>query len=507
MAAPPAPGSLYTALQSLAAKTWRHPDSGLDMRFAVSTLERWYYAARRAADPVAALRDRLRANEGCFPSLSPVAVAALTAQYREHPGWTAQLHLDNLRVACPPSQAHDGHAHDSQADRAISGGQAQGVASYSTVRRFLLAHGMHRQARAHHVNGRATEGAIAARDRLERLEVRSFEVDHVGALWHLDFHHGSRRVLTRAGQWIKPMLLGVIDDRSRLVCHLQWYLDETAQSLVHGLAQAFMKRGLPRALMTDNGAAMLAEEVVTGLATLGVVHQTTLPYSPYQNAKQESFWGRVEGRLMAMLEGEASLTLDLLNQATQAWVEHEYHRTVHSEIAATPLARHLDGPTVARQCPEAAVLTDAFRIEVKRRARRADGTLSLGGGRFEIPSRFRHLSVVHLRYARWDFSRVDLVDERSGAILCPIRPLDKSANADGQRRRLEPVGRDLSPLPPTGIAQLLRGLLAEYAATGLPPAYLPTPVPTPVPTPIPTSVPTPVPAPPASPTQPNQDPS
>ena len=95
------------------------------------------------------------------------------------------------------------------------------------------------------------------------------------------------------------MLLGVIDDRSRLVCHLQWYLDETAQSLAHGLGQAFMKRGLPRALMTDNGAAMLSEEVTTGLATLGVVHQTTLPYSPYQNAKQESFWGRVEGRLMA----------------------------------------------------------------------------------------------------------------------------------------------------------------------------------------------------------------
>ena len=490
MAAPPVPRSLYAALQSLAAKTWRHPVSGLDVRFSVSTLERWYYAARRAGDPVAALRDRLRANEGGLPSLSPVAVAALTIQYREHPGWTAQLHLDNLRVACPPSQAHD-----SQADPANGGGQAQGVASYSTVRRFLLAQGMHRQARPRHVDGHATEGAVAARDRLERLEVRSFEVEHVGALWHLDFHHGSRRVLTRAGEWIKPMLLGVIDDRSRLVCHLQWYLDETAQSLVHGLSQAFMKRGLPRALMTDNGAAMLAEEVVTGLANLGVVHQTTLPYSPYQNAKQESFWGRVEGRLMAMLEGEASLRLDALNQATQAWVEHEYHRTLHSEIGTTPLERHLAGPSVARKCPDAAVLSDAFRIEVKRRARRADGTLSLGGGRFERPSRYRHLSMVHLRYARWDFSRVDMVDERSGTILCPIRPLDKAANADGQRRRLDPVGRDLSPLPPTGIAPLLRELLAEYAATGLPPAYIPTPVPTPVP------------APPVSPTQPNQDPS
>ncbi len=165
---------------------------------------------------------------------------------------------------------------------------------------------MFRQARPK----RATDGALLARDRLEQLEVRSFEVDHVCALWHLDFHHASRKVLTRAGAWVKPMLLGVIDDRSRLVCHLQWYLDETAESLVHGLSQAFMKRGLPRALMTDNGAAMLADETVTGLAALGIVHQTTLPYSPYQNAKQESFWGRVEGRLMAMLEGEQALTLD-----------------------------------------------------------------------------------------------------------------------------------------------------------------------------------------------------
>ena len=78
------------------------------------------------------------------------------------------------------------------------------------------------------------------------------------------------------------MLLGFIDDRSRLVCHLQWYLDETAQTLVHGLSQAFMKRNLPRAVMTDNGAAMVSEEFVCGLARLGVVHQPTLPYSPYQ---------------------------------------------------------------------------------------------------------------------------------------------------------------------------------------------------------------------------------
>jgi hypothetical protein len=220
---------------------------------------------------------------------------------------------------------------------------------------------------------------------------------------------------------------------------------------------------------------------VSGLSRLGVLHQTTLPYSPYQNAKQESFWGRIEGRLMPMLEGEPALTLELLNQATQAWVEQEYHRTLHSELDATPLERYLAGPNVRRDCPTPTVLADAFRIEVSRRQRRADGTVTLHGQRFEIPSRYHALAVVHLRYARWDLTRVDLVDPHTGAMLCamlcPITPLDKSANAERTRRLRTPAALELSPLPPTGVAPLLAQLLADYAATGLPPAYLPVPAP------------------------------
>ena len=451
LAAPAPPRQLHEALRALAAKTWRHPVSGMDVRFGVSTLERWYYGARRKSDPVAALRNRLRRDIGGFPSMSATAIEILAAQYREHPGWSAQLHFDNLRVALAGSDSP--------------------LPSYPSVRRYLKAKAMFRQARPR----RASEGALLARDRLERLEVRSFEVEHVGALWHLDFHHGKRPVLTREGLWVKPLLFGCIDDRSRLVCHLQWYLDETTQSLVHGLSQALMKRGLPRSLMSDNGAAMLAEEFTAGLANLGIVHQPTLPYSPYQNAKQESFWARVEGRLMAMLEGETTLTLELLNQATQAWVEQEYHRSVHTEIGQTPLTRYLAGPNVARPCPGSVELLGAFRIELARRQRRSDGTVSLAGRRFEIPARYRHLERVHLRYARWDLTRVDLVDARTGTMLCPVRPLDKSANADGQRRTLDPLAPEVSPIPSSGIAPLLRKLLAEYAATGLPPAYLPLP--------------------------------
>ena len=131
-----------------------------------------------------------------------------------------------------------------------------------------------------------------------------------------------------------------------------------------------------------------------------------------------------------------------------------------------------------RDCPDSTAITAAFRIEMARRQRRSDGSVSLAGRRFEIPAPYRHLSIVHLRYARWDLTAVDLVDARSGTILCAVRPLDKSANADGQRRALTSVAQDALPIASAGITPLLRQLLAEYAATGLPPAYLPSPTPT-----------------------------
>ena len=67
LAAPPAAGELHEALTVLAAKTWRHPFTGLDVRFGVSTIERWLYAAKKATDPVRALRNQVRARHRSLP--------------------------------------------------------------------------------------------------------------------------------------------------------------------------------------------------------------------------------------------------------------------------------------------------------------------------------------------------------------------------------------------------------------------------------------------------------
>ncbi len=189
---------------------------------------------------------------------------------------------------------------------------------------------------------------------------------HTHGLWHADFHHGSLRVLDKRGQWRTPLLLAVL--HSRLACHLQWYLGETAQNFVHGLSQALMKHGLPRA--TDNGKAETAGEVRDGLHELGILHATTLPYSPNQNGKAERFWSIIEGRLLAMLQGVDSLSLAQLNDATQAWVQKDYNNRVHRELGATPTTRFLESPHVGRECPPGAAARVPHRSDTPTAARR-----------------------------------------------------------------------------------------------------------------------------------------
>ena len=324
LASPAEPGELAHRLAELAARPYQHPTTGEPIRFSVKTIERWYYAARNQADPVGALARKVPKHAGTHPSVSAELAAALRAQYRDHPRWSYQLHHDNL-VALGQQRTELGP-----------------VPGYATVCRFMKHEGLLRQRR------RRRRGEPVR----EHREMRSFEVEHVHALWHLDFHEGSRKVTTPTGELRSVHLLGVLDDHSRLCCHLQWYFSETAEALCHGLSQAIQKRGLPRALLTDNGAAMLAAETREGLERLGVVHYTTLPETPEQNGKQETFWRQVEGRLLPMLEGEPELTLTLLNTATQAWVERDYHRRRHEELGEAPLQRYLRASNVGRTSPD-----------------------------------------------------------------------------------------------------------------------------------------------------------
>lgn len=448
---PPSKGELQKELKILASRHYRHPKEDRWITFGVSTLERWYYKALNAEDPIEALTRKVRSDAGKPYAMNSKQMDALHEQYLNYPGWSYKLHADNLTVLIEENKEM---------------GEAP---SYATVSRRMKENGWYRKKNKR----KLTTGQRKALERLEKMEVRSFEAEFVNALWHLDFHEG-RRIVDVNGKWHTPVALCILDDRSRLCCHIQWYLNETAEALFHGLTQAFHKRGLPRSLMTDNGSAMISHEIKTGLMHAGIMHETTLAYSPYQNGKQEAFWDQLEGRLISMLVKVEPLTLSFLNQATQAWIEMEYNRSHHRDIHTSPLDRFLKGPNVSRPSKETDALRFAFTVKEYRTQRKSDGTISIKGKRFEIPNRFRHFPRLRIGYQTWDLRKAYIIDERHGNMLARIYPQDKLRNANAARRTLTPLTEYPSevkisdPVPP-----LLRRLMADYAATGLPPAYIP----------------------------------
>ena len=459
LASPPEEGALQAALKALAQSTWRHPLTGADVRFGFSTIERWYLRARQHPDPVTRLTAQGRTDAGAQRAISAEVAAAIRAQYARSPEWTVQLHYDNLKVDAV----------------------AEAVPSYPTVRRFFAAHGLHRVV----PDRRRPLGALKPSG---PNEIRSYEATHVGSMFHLDGHVCSIRVLLRSGEWIHPLGIGVIDDHSRLIAHLQWYASsENTECLVHCFSQAVQRRGQPRLLHNDNGSAMIAGEFAQGLDRLGIDYRRIQPGKAWQNGKQEKLWDRVEQRLIAMLKAEPNLSLERLNLATYAWTEFEYQTTVHRELnGATPLERFTRAASVLRASPSSEDLRRAFRIEITRRQRLSDGTVSIDGRRFEVPQAFGHLRELHLRYARWDLSQADVVDARDGTVLATIHPLDKARHADGRRQARVTIDPAVALLAETPADQppapLLRKLLAQFAATGLPAAMIHHQPPNPEPT-------------------------
>jgi transposase InsO family protein len=307
----------------------------------------------------------------------------------------------------------------------------------------------------------------------EAREKRSFENEYCNGLWHADYHHSSLQVITTDGTRKTPIILAIIDDFSRIICHAQWYLNEDTENLVHSFSQAALKRGLPRSFLTDNGGPFTSGEFTQGLKRLSIKVENTLPYSPWQNGKQERFFGTLECRLMDMLENKKDLTLKELNDYTVAWIEMEYNRSVHSDINLAPIERFANGKDVGRPSPSFRDLKFYFCREESRSQRLNDGTISLKAKRYEIPLRFKTLKKIWIRFAEWDMSHVFLIDHTTGNLLEKIYPIDKVKNAYAGRRVITDNPSTEKPaFPRDEVAPLLKKYKEDHQIKNTPSSYL-----------------------------------
>jgi putative transposase len=218
-----------------------------------------------------------------------------------------------------------------------------------------------------------------------------FEATDPNERWVGDALHGPRV----GGR--KTYLFVFLDDHSRLVVGHRFGFAEDVVRLGVALRPALASRGVPAQCYVDNGSAYVDSWLLRACAKLGIrlVHAT--PHRPQGKGKVERFLRTVREQFLvevtdttAAASSAAGTThataLLELNTMFTAWVETVYHRAVHSETGATPIARWNAGWDRLERTPAmpaAAALTEAFLWEETRTVTKT-ATVSLHSNTYQV---------------------------------------------------------------------------------------------------------------------------
>lgn len=211
----------------------------------------------------------------------------------------------------------------------------------------------------------------------QKQDRRKFEAELPNDIWQSDVMHGP--MVTVGERKRKSYLIAFIDDHSRLIPYARFYLSEKLASFLDAFEKALLKRGLPRKLYVDNGAAYRSKHLEHITASLGIALIHARPYKPQGKGKIERFFRTVRMQFLAEVD---QMSLDELNGAFDLWVKQVYHQRVHSGTGKKPIDRFTSRMECLRAAPDD--LKDHFRMIAKRRVSK-DRTLTLDGNLFEAP--------------------------------------------------------------------------------------------------------------------------
>lgn len=207
---------------------------------------------------------------------------------------------------------------------------------------------------------------------------RKFEAELPNDLWQSDVMHGP---LVQVGEKRrKSYLIAFLDDHSRLIPHGAFSLSEGLDCFQEAFFQALSKRGLPRKLYVDNGAAFRSRQLAHTTAALGIALVHARPYRPQGKGKIERFFRTVRSQFLPTRAEEGSL--EALNRTFSAWLEEVYHPRVHSSTGQSPFARFTSRMECLRAAPQD--LRDFFRKTVRRRVNK-DRSITVDRRLFEAP--------------------------------------------------------------------------------------------------------------------------
>jgi putative transposase len=224
-------------------------------------------------------------------------------------------------------------------------------------------------------------GLTALRAPAESAVFGRFEAGRPNEIWTDDALHGPRL----GGR--KTYLFAFLDDQSRAIVGHRWGFAEDTVRLAAALRPALAARGVPEYVYVDNGSAFVDSWLLRACAKLGIKLVHSAPGRPQGRGKIERFFRTVTSEFIVEIasgEGEPGRQVtDLaeMNRLFTAWVETVYHRRVHSETAAAPLARWLEGGPYPVPAPTD--LAEAFRWSEYRTVSKT-ALVSLHGNRYQV---------------------------------------------------------------------------------------------------------------------------
>ena len=226
---------------------------------------------------------------------------------------------------------------------------------------------------------------------------RRFEFPKAGDMWMSDVMHGPAIPRDGGKRKSKTYLIAFIDDASRVVPFAQFCRSENTAAFLPVFKQALMRRGVPKRLFVDNGAAYRSKQLALVCAKLGVTLIHARARHPQAKAKNERWFRTVRMLLLSRLTDEDKRNLDALNRRLWAWIEAEYHHTPHRGLGKqTPLERWAQVGDEVRWLQPELDLDDVCLLEARRKVHK-DRTVSLHGVVYEVEACLVDSSVL-LRY-------------------------------------------------------------------------------------------------------------
>ena len=262
----------------------------------------------------------------------------------------------------------------------------------------------------------------------ERKHRLAFAKQYANQMWQVD---------TMFGPYVQnkqTKLIAFIDDASRVICHGEFFFQESAETFLKAFQAALYKRGLPEQIYADNGAIYTCKEIVLVCARLGIILSHAPLCDGAAKGKIERFFRTVREEFLA--RNLDLSTLEALNKAFIAWVEDEYNSRTHSTIQMRPIDRFgLDLKRI-RFIPVTEASDELFFVEESRQVR-ADNTFSLKNIRFEAPADLRGRQI-NVRFDRSNFGSDKVVVYYKDQRLGKATPIDFIANdrAPGQQSPL-----------------------------------------------------------------------